>query len=111
MNDRIEGAKWIAFALLFIGMILKWIHVDENGILFNTGFIAFGVVALVDALKAKHHKQFSLDTLRIILPFVIIVIAAGDIINSESHSVLMLIAVMLLSGIAQRKTLFLERRK
>jgi EamA domain-containing membrane protein RarD len=108
MNNRIKGIEWIAVALMLIGVVLKWIHIDDRAILLNTGFIAFGALGLLRGIQAKYHKQFTVDTLRLLLSAVVIILALGNL-NGERNQTMLAINILLLIAISMRKDLFSKR--
>lgn len=108
--DRIKGWQSIPVTALLIGLILRWIHLDEHAILLNTGFICFGVVAFMDGIKRKYYRQLNFNTLKILLPLVIMLLAIDNLVTANSGYSLMGIAILMLSGLNQGRRLILKRQ-
>lgn len=108
MNNRIKGIEWIAFVLMFVGLILRWIHIDEKAILLNIGFISFGVIGLIRGIQAKYHKQFTIDTLRILLCIIVIILALGNL-NGERNQTMLAVNILILVAISIRRGRFSKR--
>ncbi|MEQ9415490.1 MAG: hypothetical protein RIF39_16760 [Cyclobacteriaceae bacterium] len=93
-NGRITGIKWIPFGLMFCGLLLRWTHFDEQGILLNIGFLSFGLVALIDGIKGKHYKQLNMDTLKILLPLIVVALAMDNLLTEKPNYVGLGIAII-----------------
>lgn len=104
-KDRLKGIKWIPFGLLFFGAILKWMHLDEQGFLLNIGFAYFGLVTLTDGFKGKYYKQMNADTLKLLLPVVVILLAVDNLLVGSAHYATLGIAILLHYLIEQRHSL------
>jgi|GEM_PF-6598874 len=104
MNDgRITGLKWIPFGLMFCGLLLRWTHIDEQGILLNIGFLSFGLLALIDGIKGNYYKQLNLDTLKILLPLIVIAFATGNLLAENPNYVGLGIAIIFQYLLGQRQ--------
>lgn len=93
-DDRTTGIKWLPFGLLFPGLILKWIHIDNQGILLNIGFISFGLVTLIVGVKAKYHRQINLDTIKLVLPLIAILLSLDNLLTGNSNYTILGIAIL-----------------
>jgi hypothetical protein len=105
MNERITGWKWIPVGILLVGVILRWIHVDEGGVLLGIGVLCFGVMALIEGIKGKYYKQLNIDTLLIILPLLIITAAIGNIVTGHAYYVPTLVIFLAMATVKGRKQL------
>jgi len=102
-NDRLKGIQWIPFSFLFIGLILKWMNIDEQGLLLNIGFIAFGLVTLLEGIRGQFYKQLTIDTLKIVLPILIILLASDNLLTGDSNYTLLGFTILLPYLIAYRQ--------
>lgn len=103
MNDRITGWKWIAVAILVAGILLRWMHIDQRGIILALGFLSFGVISFIDALQNKYHQRITIDTLQVVLPIIVIIAAIGNIFSGNAYYVPTLVIILILGAIRQRK--------
>lgn len=94
-NHRLEGVKWVPFSLLVIGLLLKGMNIDEHGILLNIGFIGYGLVTLLEGIRGQFYKQLTIDTLRIVLPMLIILLASDNLLTGDSNYTLLGFAIPL----------------
>jgi len=108
-NDRITGIKWFPFGLLFLGLILKWLHIDNQGILLNIGFITFGLVTLIDGVKAKYHKQINLDTIKLVLPVIVILLSLDNLLTDSSNYTILGVAILFQYILGQGRAFILKR--
>ena len=109
-NDRITGIKWLLFGLLLVGLILKWVHIDNQGILLNIGFISFGLVTFIDGVKAKYYKQLNLDTIKIALPVVVILLSLDNLLTGSSNYTILGVAILFQYILGQGKNFVLKRQ-
>ncbi len=110
-HDRITGITWIPFALLLIGIILKWIHVDDAGILLNVGFLFFGLITLIEAINAEYYKQLNLDTFQVVLPIIVVLQAADNLMTDKPDYILLAAIGIVQYTLKQRRSPAVKRRR
>lgn len=112
-TDKIKGIKWLPFGLIFIGLIIKWVHIDEHGVLLNIGFIIFGLISLFNVLKViriRQYKKVNLEILRIVLLTIIILSGMDNLIRSYPVYTPLGIAILLDYIIGNRNIFLLGRQ-
>lgn len=94
--------KWVPFGVLFVGLISKWLHIDEHGIILNSGFIAYGLLSFMEGLKANYHKHFNLDTIRLALPLIVIILAADNLMTGSSNYTLLAVTILMVNILGRK---------
>lgn len=72
---------WAPLILIFCGLGLTWLEIDTYAIVINLGFIAYGILGLVDSFKKGYHKHLSLRLVKTLGQLTITILAIYNFIT------------------------------
>lgn len=106
---RITGLQWVSVSLLLVGAILNWIHIDQQALILNIGFVSFGLATLVDCVMKKYHQRIKLEPVHILSSLLIIMLALQNILSNTHNFALIGVTILLQHLIEQRHLLMPAR--
>lgn len=108
-GHRITGVQWVPISFALVGGILNWIHIDEQALILNIGFVSFGLVTLVDCVKKRYYQRINLEPVHILSSLLIIMLALQNILSNTHNFALIGVTIWLQLLIEQRHLLMPAR--
>lgn len=93
-SENLKMSDWLPVILVFGGLGLTWVKIDNYGVIMNCGFVSFGVLGLLDSIQQGYYKYFSLKLVKTIGYLVIIILAIYNFLFAISLVYLLLLILL-----------------
>lgn len=86
---------WLPPVLIFTGMALTWMEIDQSFVVMNVGFLAYGILGVIDSIKRKYHTQLSIKLLKMLGQIIITYFAVSNLIGLTREYLLLKLMILL----------------
>ena len=108
LNNRLIEAAIIV--ILLVGMVLRWMHIDDHAIVLNAGLLCFGVFSFVGSIRNGDHKRVSLDSMQLIFSLSTVLLAFGNLIDENQNYSLLVVNSILVIILTERKKFLIRKQ-